>query len=247
MPGLCRQLLFYAWCMRVSDGVLQSISGNICSPCQEFTDTRSTLVCTLAWVMHYNSPRFYTELAEATIPRFTTAVMASFGLAAAVNVAIAVAGFLTFGGHSDGLILNNYSDYDPLATFCRLAVVVSTLLTFPIVFIGFRDGVVDVFRVPMEKQTEDNVNLLTVVLLASLTVTAIFWTDLGMINAVGGGTLAAPIVFIFPATMYRAAVQGLGDGALSRQRTEVVMALALMVFGVLLGLMGVVQVLFPVS
>ena len=197
--------------------------------------------------MHYNSPRFYTELAEANIPRFTHAVVASFGLSAVVYVVIAVAGFLTFGGHCDGLILNNYSDHDPLAIFCRLAIAFSTLLTFPIVFIGFRDGVIDVFDVPMEKQTEDIVNCLTIVLLTFLTVTAIFWTDLSMINAVGGGTLAAAIVFVFPAFMYKAAVKALGDWALSRQHREVVLALALMVFGVLLGLVGVVQVLFAVS
>lgn len=140
-------------------------------------------------VMHYNSPRFYTELKNASIPRFTAAVGFGFGLSALIYVAIAAAGFLTFGGNCDGYILNNYSPHDPLATVCRLAVFLSTLLTFPVVFIGFRDGVLDVLNVPSELQTSPNLNVLTLILLAIITVVAIFVTDLGMINAVGGGTL----------------------------------------------------------
>lgn len=99
-------------------------------------------VCMLfeAYVMHYNSPRFYAELKDPTIPRFTQVVTISFGFSAIVNLAVAMAGFLTFGSNSDGYILNNYSPQDPLATVCRIAIATSTLLTYPIVFIGFRDG-----------------------------------------------------------------------------------------------------------
>lgn len=81
--------------------------------------------------MHYNSARFYTELKDATLPRFAIAVSSSFGFSSAVYIAIACLGFLTFGGNSSSYILNNYSPYDPLATLCRLAVGISTLTTYP--------------------------------------------------------------------------------------------------------------------
>lgn len=91
------------------------------------------LVCMLyeAFVMHYNSARFYTELKDASLPRFAFCVSAAFGFASVVYIAIACLGYLTFGGNSSSYILNNYSPYDPLATLCRLAVGISTLTTYP--------------------------------------------------------------------------------------------------------------------
>jgi amino acid permease len=97
-----------------------------------------------AYVMHYNSPRFYTELKNKSIPRYSGAVSGAFGLSAVAYMAIASAGYLTFGGNSDNYILNNYSSHDPLATLCRLLIGISVLTLYPIAFIGFRDGVLDV-------------------------------------------------------------------------------------------------------
>lgn len=92
------------------------------------------LICMIfeAYVMHYNSPRFYTELKNRSISRFTSCVGGAFGLSALVYMAIASAGFLTFGGHSDNYILNNYSARDPLATLCRMLIGISTLTIYPI-------------------------------------------------------------------------------------------------------------------
>ena len=111
------------------------------------------LVCMIfeAYVMHYDSPRFYAELKRRSIPRFTTCVGGSFGLAGTCYIVIAAAGFLTFGGHADSYILNNYSAYDPLATACRLFIGISVLTTYPIAFIGFRDGTLDVSQLEVGK------------------------------------------------------------------------------------------------
>jgi amino acid permease len=78
--------------------------------------------------MHYNAARFYTELKDRSLPRFGIAVGSSFGISAAVYMAIASFGYLTFGGNCSGFILNNYSPYDPLATVSRIAVGVAVLV-----------------------------------------------------------------------------------------------------------------------
>ena len=212
------------------------------------TPTRSVsalpFVCMVfeAYVMHYNSPRFYTELRSATIQRFALAVSGSFAMAGAFYATVAVAGFLTFGENCDGYILNNYSPRDPLATVCRMAIALSTILTFPIVFMGFRDGILDVLDVPPEKQTSGNLDVLTVLLLGVITSVAIFCTDLGMINAVGGGTLGTVIVFLFPTVMYRDVVyEFLKDQATEFQRKEVAFACILMFLGLVLGATGVFE------
>ena len=196
-----------------------------------------------AYVMHYNSPRFYAELKRPSIPRFSQVVAGSFGFSAVIYSIIACTGYLTFGGNSDGYILNNYSPRDPLATICRLAIAVSTLLTYPIVFIGFRDGMLDVLAVPPEKHTSNNINMLTVVLLAVITVLATVVTDLGIINAVGGGAVATVVCVVFPTLMYRKAIQDLGNVASENEKREVTFAVTLMVFGSTLGVIGVVEAL----
>ena len=189
-----------------------------------------------AYVMHYNSARLYAELKDTSLPRFGGVVSGSFGFTAAVYIAISSIGFLTFGSNSSSYILNNYSPSDPVATLCRLMVAFSTLTTYPIVFMGFRDGMLELLDIAMERHTEPNINFLSVVLLFGLTVTAMFITDLGLINAVGGGTLATAMVFVFPTYMFRTLVK---EQALVSEEREVFMVTLLAVFGIVLGIIGV--------
>mmetsp|Transcript_14079 Transcript_14079/g.18363 ORF Transcript_14079/g.18363 Transcript_14079/m.18363 type:complete len:503 (-) Transcript_14079:235-1743(-) len=192
-----------------------------------------------AYVMHYNSPRFYRELSHKSIGRYTACIGGSFGFSAMIYVAIASAGFLTFGGNADNYILNSYSTRDPVATACRLFIGISILTIYPIAFIGFRDALLDVMRVPIEQQTARYLNILTVVMLSLITLTAAFVTDLGVINAVGGGTVAVAMVAVFPFLMFQKAIQDLGHTAVRGQLLEVKIAMLLMVFVVVIGVGGV--------
>lgn len=205
------------------------------------------LVCMLfqAFVMHYNCPRFYAELKDASVHRFAQVVCGSFGLSSLLYTVIAAAGYCTFGGSSNSYILNNYSPHDPLATGCRMAIAFSTLLTYPLAFIGFRDGVLDIFNLCPASISPTSLNCLTLTLLTFITLIACFVTDLGVINAITGGMLATAIVFVFPALMYRQVVKTTTiemshkkEGRWISQETEVRVALVLMVIGVSLGLIG---------
>lgn len=99
---------------------------------------------------------------------------------------------------------------------------------------GVRDGVLDIFEVPLVDQTPEKLNQLTYLLLAVLTTTAVFVTDLGLINAVGGGLVSTAITFCFPAIMYQAAVINIPGEAV-----KVLWTSTLAVFGTVLGLIGV--------
>lgn len=147
---------------------------------ESYTFTRRMLpfLCMVfqSWVMHYNTPRFYVELKDASIPRFAQVVGYAFGLAASMYICIAAAGFWTFGGNSRSYILNNYSPNDPLATLSRMEVFVSTLLIYPLAFIGVLDACLDIFRVPLNLQTTTFLNSFTIALLTVLTILAIFST-----------------------------------------------------------------------
>ena len=84
-----------------------------------------------------------------------------------------------------------------------------------------------------------HLDLLTVILVTTVTVTAVYITDLGTINAVGGGAISTPIVFIFPAIMYRVAVETDSSSKFYVQRhREVMFVYSLMIIGMVLGFTG---------
>lgn len=89
------------------------------------------LICMLstAFMAHFNSPKFYTELKNNTLERFQRVVSVSFGISIALFSLITSLGYLTFGAASDGLILNNYSTKDALMSLSRIAVAVSLVFS----------------------------------------------------------------------------------------------------------------------
>ena len=188
--------------------------------------------------MHYNSPRFYADLKDTSIPRYGVTVAYSFGLASLLYMAIAVVGFLTFGLTCDSFILNNYSPRDPLATLSRLAMSLSSLLTYPLNFIGVRDNLLDTLRLKeFANATSFRRNTFTISLLALITLISCFITDLGVISAVGGGTTVTLVCFIFPACMFLSNALFKKDLSLD-QVTEAVFVAILMGLSVFIGVVG---------
>lgn len=190
-----------------------------------------------AYVAHYNAPRFMSELKDANMHRFRIVVGNAFGISTLIYVWITAMGFLTFGANCNGYILNNYSTNDKLATICRLAIAFSILFTYPITFMGFRDGLMDVIELPQEKQTATNINIISIFLVLLVTILAAVFKDLGTINAVGGGTLATLIVFVFPTLMYRKVIIEMPSPGEER---EVKVVVVLMILGVIMGFIGVI-------
>ena len=189
--------------------------------------------------MHYNSPRYFTELRHASIPRFRKAVFYAFGAGSVLFFSIAIAGFSTFGATSNSFILNNYSPHDPLATLCRLAIGVCSLAAYPLNFIGVRDNCLDIVGIRDKIDTAAKLNSFTIVLLSILTFTNCFVTDLKLINSVGGGTTVTLVDFVFPALMFRALVQNKPNHGTVRERLEARIVMALMMIAVVFGLIGV--------
>ena len=204
--------------------------------------------------MHYNSPRFYAELRNPTLRRFGKTVAYSFGLTAVLYAAIAVVGFLTFGVNSQSFILNNYSPTDPLATWSRVGIGLSSLLTYPLNFIGVRDNCLDILCIASRVDTDAKRNAFTISLLAVVTVLSSYISDLGLINSIGGGTTVTSVCFVFPAIMFfnHVRIEAKIHGELGKPAScgrfhptnfflvygELCMVMLLMVVGVVLGVFG---------
>jgi len=199
-------------------------------------------MCFMAFFCHYNSPRYYIELKTNTIPRFSQVTNVSFGISALVYFLIGALGYFTFGANTDGFILNNYSQTDDLASACRFAIAIALIFTYPLPFIGTRDGLLDLFSIGAEWQTSTNLNALTVGMLSMFTLMAYKFTDLGLVNAVGGAAFGTAVVFVFPSIMFYSAVNQLQGDASYWIKCESILVMALMCVGIVMGAIGVMVV-----
>lgn len=191
-----------------------------------------------AYMAHFNAPKFFVELKDNTIKRYNILVGSAFALSIAIFIAIAGAGFLTFGGASSGLILNNYSNKDVLMSLSRVAVAISLVFSYPLVFSGCRDGVLDLANVPAEKRTNGLLNKVTVGILAAVTGLALVLDDLSFVLSFGGATLGNALIYVYPALMFRKAVKNMGDKATKGLKREVNFALSSAGLGVGMGILG---------
>ena len=167
-----------------------------------------------------------------------TVVGTSFGISIGLFAAMAALGFLTFGGNSAGLILSNYSPRDTLMGISKIAVALSLVFSYPLAFVGFRDGVLDLLKVKERKPAM--INGLTVGLLSVVTLAALVIPDVSFVLSFAGSTLGNALVYIFPALMFRGAVKKL-ENPTRMQKNEVKAALGSATFGVVMGAIGAVK------
>jgi len=198
------------------------------------------LVCMLstAYIAHFNAPRFFRELKDNTIPRFGKVTGISFGISTAIYAAVSAMAFLTFGANCDGLILNNYSTKDLLISASRFAVAISLIFSYPLLFVGTRDGTLDLLKIPEEKRTASLLNQTTYALLAITTAMAWKLTDLSFVSSISGAVFGTALIFVFPSLMFRAAVKNLGDKATASQKKEGKFAMIVNLLGIVIAAIG---------
>lgn len=171
---------------------------------------------------------------DRTLPNYYKVVSTSFGASIAIFAVIAAMGFMTFGSSCSGLILNNYSTKDTLMGLSRIAVAVSLVFSYPLAFVGLRDGVMDLLKL---KAGPKGQNLLTVALLSLVTMAALSIPDVSFVLAFGGATLGNALIYIFPFLMFRKAIKNKTD-ATPGQKREVKLAAGSALLGIGMGLLG---------
>ena len=206
-----------------------------------FSPKSLILVCMLstAYIAHFNAIKFYKELKNNTLERFNVVVTSSFGIAIALYIAVTSMGFLTFGASTAGMILNNYATKDALISLSRFAVAVSLVFSYPLLFVGTREGIFDLIKVSEEKRNDPLfVNQVSVALVAILTGIAIKVNDLTFVASLSGAVLGTALIFIYPPLMFRGAVVQIGDKATTTQRVESKISGLIAALGVLIGGIG---------
>ena len=189
-------------------------------------------VLSTAYIAHFNAPKFYRELKNNTQERFNTVVASSFGISIAVYAAVSSMAFLTFGGASAGLILNNYSTQDVLLSLSRFAVALSLVFSYPLLFVGLRDGVLDLLQIPESRRSHSLLNQWSVGVVAVITGLALKVTDLTFVASMSGAVLGTSLIFIFPTLMFRAAVRDDPSKKRERRLCSVIASVGVAVGGV---------------
>lgn len=161
-----------------------------------------TSMLTNAYIAHFNAPKFLKELKNNTMGRFSQVIAWSFAITVAIYAAATAFGFLTFGAASNGFILNNYSTQDKLMSLASGAVTVSITTSYPLIFTGARDGLLDFLNIPQDKRDNSLINKATLAMLAVITLGASKLTDLGLVASLGGATFGTALVFVYPAIMF---------------------------------------------
>jgi hypothetical protein len=120
----------------------------------------------------------------------------------------------------------------------RIAVALSIVFSYPLAFVGARDGVLDLLR--LTKRSPQFLNTLTVGMLSALTVAALIIPDVSFVLAFAGSTLGNLLIYVFPAIMFRGAIRKKSNPT-KLQKAEVKFALTSAALGIVMGTMGAVK------
>ena len=148
-------------------------------------------------------------------------------------------GFLTFGQHSSGFILDNYSYRDSWASLSRFGVALSVIFAYPLLFHGGRDGLLALLG---ETSIEDGTKsrIVSVLLLLLITILAITINDLTFVLSFSGATLSTAIIYIFPPMMFQSLVLNCTCMKTYVGNLEIKQSQAMMYLGATLGVCGAI-------
>ncbi len=210
-----------------------------------------TLVSILStgYIAHYNAPKYFYELKDHTTGRFNIVVTFGFLFAAITYTVVSTMGFLTFGENSMGFVLDNYSYRDPLATVARFGVAVSVIFAYPLLFHGGRDGLLALLKTlsstttvgtssGSSSYTQTESNIVTVLLLSTVTALAIYVNDLTFVLSFSGATMSSLIIYIFPPFMFSSLVKNCCCCVSKDTDREVKLGYVMMISGAVLGVAG---------
>lgn len=154
-----------------------------------------------AFLVHMSSPEFYQTLKDGTVGRFGKLSTVGFGLTALISAFMMGVGFLTFGGASKGMILNNYSTLDAGATLCRLLMGVSLLGSYAFLGQALKKALYQILYKGQE--ITDKIHYRTTrLLVGTLTALALLIDDAGFVVSLTGAVLGSGLIYIIPSLLF---------------------------------------------
>lgn len=204
-----------------------------------------------AYVPHFNAPKFWVELKNPTLPKYYQVVASAFAFAIFIYTFVSWMGFLTFGGNVSGMILNNYSKHDVLATFSRIAIGLGIVCTYPLAFATLRDSIFDLFRTPEAARTKQFMPI-TLLLFSVVTGLAMVVSNVGKVVSLSGAIIGSLLNYIIPGVLNIRQYQWDREHYPEKEVTklmkgELYVNYLLVLMGCVFGVTGVTLVLKPPS
>lgn len=162
----------------------------------------------MAFLPHYNGPKYYRELQNHNPYRFFKCTALGMGLAGVLYVTAMAVGYKTFGAATQAVITQSYARTDMLMNIARLCLGVSILASFPIMFSGLREAVVQLLTDFGTVQCNEvwKQNSITTVLVTLIAFLTQLLTDPGVVVGLVGAVCGTACIFLLPCTLYSAAL-----------------------------------------
>ena len=154
-----------------------------------------------AFLVHMSSPEFYQTLKDPSLERFGRLSFVGFGVTALISVFMMTLGFITFGGASQGMILNNYATLDAGATLCRLLMGVSLFGSYGFLANAMKKAYYQIFYKGHEITDKLHYNT-SRLFVGIITTLAILIKDAGFVVSVTGAILGSALIYMIPPYLF---------------------------------------------
>lgn len=154
-----------------------------------------------AYLTQFATQDFYDGLKDSNLKRFGIVTCLGYIFTTIINISVMSFGFLTFGGASQGIILNNYSTKDLGATLCRGIIAISLMGSYPIMMRAIKSSYCELTQKGKE-MTEEASSKLTNVILCAVTAISLVIKNAGFVVSLVGAILGSAIIYTFPSMIF---------------------------------------------
>lgn len=164
----------------INDGVFQAIG-----------------VISFAFVCHHNSLLIYGSLKRPTMDRFARVTHYSTGISMVACMAMALAGYLSFGEKTQGNVLKNFSNDNVMVNIARLCFGLNMITTLPLECFVCREVMTEYYFPHEPYQPNRHLIFTTSLVLTAMTLSLIT-CDVGIVFELIGATSACALAYILP-------------------------------------------------
>nr|XP_020846511.1 putative sodium-coupled neutral amino acid transporter 11 isoform X3 [Phascolarctos cinereus] len=157
-------------------------------------------IMSFTFICHHNSFLVYGSLEEPTVAKWSQVIHASVMISAFISVLFATSGYLTFTGHTQGDLFENYCRNDDLVNFGRFCYGITVILTYPIECFVTREVIANVFF--GGNLSKISHVLVTAVIITMATLVSLMVDCLGIVLEFNGVLCATPLIFVIPSACY---------------------------------------------
>jgi solute carrier family 38 (sodium-coupled neutral amino acid transporter), member 11 len=168
-----------------------------------------------SYLGHFSAAEFYHALkptepttdSKLSLRDYFKMTLGGFGSVTLINCLVMAFGFLTFGGNSKGLILNNFSTIDLGASICRLLMAICVIGGYPFILSACRSETVELIRLfkpsvfasTTEAKLKQTITRFFLVTLAGL---ALVVKNAGFVIGFIGAVMGSAMIYIFPSMLF---------------------------------------------